>query len=86
MTTASDGHNGETGSSGMGTGELMLFTGQAGMLAFVHSMRIGPGSVLFFHYFNVVRFLLRHTHVVCAHLSDGGREAVIVQSHAGSED
>ncbi len=25
-------------------------------------------------------------HVVCAHLSDGGRQAVIVQSHAGPED
>ena len=29
------------------------------------------------------RLLLRHMHVVCAHLLDGGRQAVIVQSHAG---
>jgi len=33
-----------------------------------------------------LRFLLRHVHVVCAHLSDGGRQAVIVQSYAGPED
>jgi SAM-dependent methyltransferase len=32
------------------------------------------------------RFLLRHMHVVCAHLSDGGRQAVIMQSDAGPED
>jgi hypothetical protein len=33
-----------------------------------------------------LRFLLRHMHVVCAHLSDGGRQAVIMQSDAGPED
>jgi hypothetical protein len=50
-------------------------------IAVTEPVRLGLGEAAI-----AVRFLLRHMYVVCAHLSDGGRQAVIVQSHTGPED